>query len=331
MPIEVGVTRVADLNPQWPRDSEIVAEGAAHLRTIKQALRSEGSALIGEIKMWYGAINEIPPGFALCNGQNGTPDMRGRFPVGAGATYELGDTGGNNTVALSSSQMPAHKHVILEAGVHDHTAETGNAGEHAHAASSSNAGTHTHNITVNTAGAHSHTGNTSAAGGHSHSASTGTAGSHNHSGTANTAGGHRHTLFMGGGSSGPRQRLSVDTTGHPSDYVGTNNSTEWDGSHSHSLSINNSGNHSHSVSVSSVGNHTHSLNIDQGGAHDHSAGSASAGNHTHSITVEDAGTHLHSIAEDGGHVHEMEETGGGTGHENRPPFRAVYFIMRIDI
>lgn len=37
----------------------------------------------GGIIMWSGTINTIPTGWALCNGQNGTPDLRDRFIVGA--------------------------------------------------------------------------------------------------------------------------------------------------------------------------------------------------------------------------------------------------------
>ncbi|MCX5905264.1 MAG: hypothetical protein NTV89_17740, partial [Proteobacteria bacterium] len=36
----------------------------------------------GAIMMWSGAINQIPAGWALCNGTNGTPDLRDRFIVG---------------------------------------------------------------------------------------------------------------------------------------------------------------------------------------------------------------------------------------------------------
>lgn len=44
--------------------------------------------------MWSGAVNAIPAGWALCNGENGTPDLRNRFIVGAGDEYSVGDTGG---------------------------------------------------------------------------------------------------------------------------------------------------------------------------------------------------------------------------------------------
>ncbi len=50
----------------------------------------------GQIGIWSGAIIDIPAGFALCDGNNGTPDLRDRFIVGAGDTYNPDDTGGSN-------------------------------------------------------------------------------------------------------------------------------------------------------------------------------------------------------------------------------------------
>ena len=66
----------------------------------------------GTIIPWYGNLNNIPDGFALCNGQNGTPDLRDKFLVGAGSGYNLGNTGGTNTVTLTVAQMPSHNHNI---------------------------------------------------------------------------------------------------------------------------------------------------------------------------------------------------------------------------
>lgn len=66
----------------------------------------------GAIVMWSGAVNAVPSGWALCDGTNNTPDLRGRFIVGAGATYAVGDTGGAETVTLTVDQMPSHSHSI---------------------------------------------------------------------------------------------------------------------------------------------------------------------------------------------------------------------------
>lgn len=50
---------------------------------------------VGTICLWYGAIVDIPAGFVLCNGANGTPDLRNKFIVGAGDTYAVADGGGD--------------------------------------------------------------------------------------------------------------------------------------------------------------------------------------------------------------------------------------------
>lgn len=47
------------------------------------------------IAPWSGAIVNIPSGWSLCDGTNGTPDLRNRFVVGAGDTYDPDDTGGS--------------------------------------------------------------------------------------------------------------------------------------------------------------------------------------------------------------------------------------------
>ena len=48
----------------------------------------------GAIVMWSGSIGSIPAGYYLCDGQNGTPNLKDRFVVGAGSTYAVGNTGG---------------------------------------------------------------------------------------------------------------------------------------------------------------------------------------------------------------------------------------------
>lgn len=75
-------------------------------------LRAAIAAVIpsGLISMWSGAAANIPEGWLLCDGSNGTPDLRGRFIVGAGGDYAVGATGGSNTVTLSAEEMPSHTH-----------------------------------------------------------------------------------------------------------------------------------------------------------------------------------------------------------------------------
>ena len=66
----------------------------------------------GGIIMWSGSIANIPGGWTLCNGSNGAPDLRDRFVVGDGSTYDVGNVGGANTVALTVGQMPDHDHAV---------------------------------------------------------------------------------------------------------------------------------------------------------------------------------------------------------------------------
>jgi hypothetical protein len=56
----------------------------------------------GMINLWYGSIATIPAGWALCDGSNGTPNLRDRFVVGAGSTYSVGATGGSANATLVS-------------------------------------------------------------------------------------------------------------------------------------------------------------------------------------------------------------------------------------
>ena len=64
----------------------------------------------GMIMMFTGST--APSGWAFCDGSNGTPDLRSRFIVGAGSTYSSGNTGGADTVTLTTSQIPQHNHGI---------------------------------------------------------------------------------------------------------------------------------------------------------------------------------------------------------------------------
>lgn len=67
----------------------------------------------GGVIMWSGAADAIPAGWALCDGNNGTPDLRNRFLVGAGGSYAVGATGGSSVNNLSHShQVNNHTHHI---------------------------------------------------------------------------------------------------------------------------------------------------------------------------------------------------------------------------
>lgn len=68
----------------------------------------------GTILMWSGAIVDIPAGFNICDGNNGTPDLRDNFVVGAGSGHIVGHTGG--TLYHSHSGDTAHQHNMIALG-----------------------------------------------------------------------------------------------------------------------------------------------------------------------------------------------------------------------
>jgi len=95
-----------------------------------------GTVPLGGIIMWSGSVDSVPSGWALCDSRvvNGrtTPDLRGRFIVGAGPWAQNGltsrdpnATGGNENTTLTVGQLPAHNHRVQ--------GNTANNGNHTHA------------------------------------------------------------------------------------------------------------------------------------------------------------------------------------------------------
>jgi hypothetical protein len=70
----------------------------------------------GIIGMWLGALNAIPTNWKLCDGTNGTPDMRDKWLKIANDSSELGNTGGSNTHTHTASNSHTH----TASGVHTH-------------------------------------------------------------------------------------------------------------------------------------------------------------------------------------------------------------------
>lgn len=156
----------------------------------------------GGIIMWSGTIEQIPDGWAPCDGSNGTPDLRDRFVVGAGGAYVEGDEGGLASHALSVDEMPSHTHTQ---NAHGHGASAGNQSKgHVHSGTTASNGSHNHtaefmfritaqdggnwNFLDPWGGTDSKTYSTNTTGQHSHDFSTGGASAnHSHAITVNSA------------------------------------------------------------------------------------------------------------------------------------------------
>ena len=77
------------------------------------ALTGVESFVTGMIILWYGNTGNVPTGFVLCDGNNSTPDLRDRFVIGAGNSFNAGDTGGNNSLTLTEANLPSHRHFVV--------------------------------------------------------------------------------------------------------------------------------------------------------------------------------------------------------------------------
>lgn len=77
----------------------------------------------GAIVAWYDSIDEIPDGWAVCDGTDGTPDLMGRFIRSVPDNLsDPGTTGGADFNSLDVSQLPSHSHTgtTTTNGAHEH-------------------------------------------------------------------------------------------------------------------------------------------------------------------------------------------------------------------
>ena len=88
---------------------------------IGVAPTTQASIPSGLIAIWSGAVGSIPSGWYLCNGQNGTPDLRDSFILGAGNTYAVGATGGSkDAIVVSHTHTATSTSTVTDPG-HNHT------------------------------------------------------------------------------------------------------------------------------------------------------------------------------------------------------------------
>lgn len=102
------------------------------VRVVQQQPVSPISVPVGAIMLWSGTLLTIPAGFVLCDGLNGTPDLRDKFVVGAAALANPGATGG----ALTHAHGAHVNHVVTQPSAH----ATGNTGTSGGGTRFSNAG-----------------------------------------------------------------------------------------------------------------------------------------------------------------------------------------------
>jgi hypothetical protein len=103
--IASAISSKADTNSPTFTGTPVAPTAAAGTNTTQLATTAfviTNGVPSGIISLWSGSIASIPSGWVICDGTNGTPDLRNKFVVGAGSTYAVGATGGSaDAIAVS--------------------------------------------------------------------------------------------------------------------------------------------------------------------------------------------------------------------------------------
>jgi len=93
---------------------------------LQNAPAVSGSIPSGLIAIWSGSTGSIPSGWVICDGTNGTPDLRNSFVLGAGNTYAVGATGGStDAIVVSHTHTATSTSTVTDPG-HSHKVATTN-------------------------------------------------------------------------------------------------------------------------------------------------------------------------------------------------------------
>lgn len=113
-----AVTVVATSPNKINNSSEIIVPSGQYIELVAASANFYFASGIpsGVIASWSGAIANIPQGWRLCDGTNGTPNLRDKFIVGAGSAYTVSATGGS-----ANAEVVAHTHTatVTDSG-HSH-------------------------------------------------------------------------------------------------------------------------------------------------------------------------------------------------------------------
>lgn len=205
----------------------IVMAASMPIITKRTRIQRDNSLPYGVIVIWHGNTSSIPDGWCLCDGTNGTPDLRSRFVYGAGSdnstksAWHSGWDGNCHNVVPAPSNPGGdfsplwyggeEQHIlsIPEIAQHNHTASAGNqSSDHTHSGTTSSNGLHSHTINIDngslsyniwhfSSGGPGRTQPTSQDGAHTHTFTTGgVSNNHTHTITVNNNGsGNAHNIM----------------------------------------------------------------------------------------------------------------------------------------
>ena len=106
--IKTNTTNITNNTTNIAANTEEIKNINEKITNIKTNITALQDAMpVGSIIMFNGKAEEIPSGWAICDGTNGTPNLLDRFIL---ASSYAGGTGGNSQITLSVSQLPPHRH-----------------------------------------------------------------------------------------------------------------------------------------------------------------------------------------------------------------------------
>ena len=113
--ITANTTEITKLKSRVTVNETNITANTAEIKNINEKITNiktnitalQDAMPVGSIIMFNGKAEEIPSGWAICNGENGTPNLIDRFILAS--TY-AGGTGGQAQITLSVSQLPPHRH-----------------------------------------------------------------------------------------------------------------------------------------------------------------------------------------------------------------------------
>lgn len=123
------------INQLWASLGANVNNLQAEINNLQAQINALNAALAhvvpyGIITMWAGSVQNIPAGWALCDGGNGTPNLLDRFIVGAGYSYAPWQAGGAGAYRVGTEAAGNGSYLSDPGGVHIHTTDA--QGAHGH-------------------------------------------------------------------------------------------------------------------------------------------------------------------------------------------------------
>ena len=122
--LRTGAIQLAELDANFDiiqvtvnQQADSIAKNALDISNLVTSIANFSAIPIGCIVMWGGSVATVPSGWRLCDGTNGTPDLRDRFVIGARS-----DSSGPATTFVTAADTKSGGSKDLVAVSHGHTA-----------------------------------------------------------------------------------------------------------------------------------------------------------------------------------------------------------------